>query len=108
MLNRLLGRHRSLRIGATIVGASALALGVASPAFAAQNVNNGNADNANAQNNIVVMGGSNTTFLVMSDLSELFNKATGCDTVGVSPDEQPLDYGCPGLNGEPGVAQPAA
>ena len=85
MLNRLLGRHRSLRIGATIVGASALALGVASPAFAAQNVNNGNADNANAQNNIVVMGGSNTTFLVMSDLSELFNKATGCDTVGVSP-----------------------
>ncbi len=108
MLNRLLGRHRSLRIGATIVGASALALGVASPAFAAQNVNNGNADNANAQNNIVVMGGSNTTFLVMSDLSELFNKATGCDTVGVSPDEQPLDYGCPGLNGEPGEAQPAA
>ena len=80
MLNRLLGRHRSLRIGATISGASALALGVASPAFAAQSVNNGNADNANARNNIVVMGGSNTTYLVMEGLSVVFNEATGCDT----------------------------
>jgi hypothetical protein len=108
MLNRLLGRHRKLRIGATIVGASALAVGFASPAFAAQSVNNGNADNANAQNNIVVMGGSNTTYLVMQDLSKIFNDATGCDLVGVSPNAQPLDYGCPGLNGEQGVTQPAA
>jgi hypothetical protein len=108
MLNRLLGRHRKLRIGATIVGASALAVGFASPAFAAQSVNNGNADNANAQNNIVVMGGSNTTYLVMQDLSKIFNSATGCDLVGVSPNAQPLDYGCPGLNGEQGVTQPAA
>ena len=60
MLKKLLGRHRALRIGATIVGASALAVGFASPAFAAQNVNNGNADNANAQNYLVVQGGSNT------------------------------------------------
>jgi hypothetical protein len=108
MLNRLLGRHRKLRIGATIVGASALAVGFASPAFAAQSVNNGNADNANAQNNIVVMGGSNTTYLVMQDLSKLFNDASGCDLVGVAPNAQPLDYGCPGLNGEQGQTQPAA
>ena len=35
MLKKLLGRHRVVRIGATIVGASALAVGFASPALAA-------------------------------------------------------------------------
>ena len=65
MLKKLLGRHRSLRIGATIVGASALAIGFASPALAAQNVNNGNADNATAQNYLIVQGGSNTAYLLM-------------------------------------------
>ncbi len=108
MLKKLLGRHRSLRLGATIVGASALAIGFATPALAAQNVNNGNADNANAQNYLVVQGGSNTTYQVMEALSVVFNGAPGCDDVGQSSAAQPLDYGCPGLNGEVGLAQPAA
>ncbi|HTU37572.1 MAG TPA: hypothetical protein VMF35_06110 [Acidimicrobiales bacterium] len=108
MLKRLLGRHRSLRIGATLVGASALAIGFASPALAAQNVNNGNADNANAQNYLVVQGGSNTAYLLMQAESDIFNQSPGCDLAGqASPNAQPLDYGCPGLNGEQGAAQPA-
>ncbi len=108
MLRKLLGRHRALRIGATIVGASALAVGFASPAFAAQNVNNGNAGNANAQNYLVVQGGSNTAYLVMQAEANIFNQAPGCDLAGQSGADQPLDYGCPGLNGEEGTAQPAA
>ena len=66
MLKKLLGRHRAMQIGVTLLGASALAVGFASPAFAAQSVNNGNADNANAQNYVVVQGGSNTAYGVMS------------------------------------------
>ncbi len=113
MLKKLLGRHRSLRIGATIVGASALALGFASPALAAQNVNNGNAGNANAQNYLIVEGGSNTAYLLMQSEASLFNASPGCDLVGMTSGtgttgEQPLDYGCPGLNGEVGTAQGAA
>ena len=42
MLKKLLGRHRAMQIGVTLLGASALAVGFASPAFAAQSVNNGN------------------------------------------------------------------
>jgi hypothetical protein len=108
MLKKLLGRHRSLRVGATIVGASALAIGVASPAFAAQNVNNGNADNANAQNYVVVEGGAQASYQLMLAESDIFNEAPGCDLLSVSGSAQPLDYGCPGLNGEAGVPQPPA
>jgi hypothetical protein len=112
MLKRLLGRHRSLRIGATIVGASALAIGFASPALAAQNVNNGNADNATAQNYLIVQGGSNTAYLLMQSEASLFNASPGCDLVGQTSNAlggiQPLDYGCPGLGGEGGTAQAAS
>lgn len=97
-----------MRIGATIVGASALAVGFAAPAFAAQNVNNGNASNANAQNYVVVQGGSNTTWALMSAEASLFNTAPGCDIVGVNNTTsiggiQPLDYGCPGMENEAGT-----
>ena len=109
MLKKLLGRHRALRLGATVVGASALVVGFASPAFAGnQGVNNGNADNAPAQNYLVVEGGSNTTYLVMQALSDIFNRAPGCDLVGQAGADQPLDYGCAGLNGDQGTPQPAA
>ncbi len=84
MLKKLLGRHRAMRIGVTLVGASALAVGFASPAFAAQNVNNGNADNANAQNYLMVQGGSNTAYGVMPAEADLFNSAPGCDLVGIN------------------------
>jgi hypothetical protein len=108
MLKKLLGRHRSLRIGASILGVSALAIGVASPAFAAQNVNNGNADNANAQNYLIVESGAAVSYQLMLAESNIFNQAPGCDLISVSGSEQPLDFGCPGLNGEAGVTQAPA
>jgi hypothetical protein len=109
MLKKLLGRHRFVRIGATIVGASALAIGFASPAFAAQNVNNGNADNATSLNYLIVQGGSNTAYPVMQAEADIFNSAPGCDLVGVTSTsaptgDQPLDYGCPGFNDSEGAA----
>jgi hypothetical protein len=117
MLKKLLGRHRTVQIGVTLLGASALALGFASPAFAAQSVNNGNADNANAQNYLVVQGGSQAAYDAMVAESDLFNSAPGCDLVGITgttaATAQPLDTGCPGLGTESGTteagtAQPAA
>ena len=94
-----------MRLGVTLVGASALAIGFASPALAAQNVNNGNAGNANAQNAIVVEGGAQASYQLMLAEADIFNQAPGCDLAGLSGTEQPLDYGCPGLNGEPGLTQ---
>ena len=108
MLKQRLGGHRGVRIGTVLAGVSALAIGFASPAFAAQNVNNGNADNANAQNYVIVQGGSQASYQLMLDVSNIFNQAPGCDLVGEPGADQPLDYGCPGLNGEEGTAQPAA
>ena len=109
MLNRLLGRHRKLRIGATIVGASALAVGFASPAFAGsecQQRERGQRQrpelpggDGRLEHHVLGHGGvvrpSSTKRLVV--------------TWSVYPAlGQPLDYGCPGLNGEAGQAQPAA
>ncbi len=109
MLKKLLVRHRAMRLGVTIVGASALAVGFASPAFAAQSVNNGRTDQPNAQNYIVVQGGSNTAYGVMSAEAALFNSAPGCDLVGQNSsapaEAQPLDYGCPGMGTESGTTE---
>ena len=82
MLKKLLGRHRSLRIGATILGASALAIGFASPAFAAQNVNNGNADNANAQNYLIVRGWFEHRVPPDAGRGRPLQPGPGCDLVG--------------------------
>ncbi len=102
MLKKLVARNRVLKLGATLVGASALAIGFASPAFAfSPQVPTGG--NANSANNLIVMGGSNTTYLMMQALSDIFNQAPGCDLVASSGSTQPLDYGCPGLNGEAGT-----
>ena len=73
MLKKLLGRHRATQVGVTLLGASALAVGFASPAFAAQSVNNGNADNANAENYLVVQGGSEAAYGAMVAEASLFN-----------------------------------
>jgi hypothetical protein len=118
MRKKLWARHRALQIGATLVGAAALAVGFASPALAAtgpgptgvenQSVNNGNADNTLAQNSIIVQGGAQTSYALMENLSVLFNEAPGCDLASVSGSAQPLDYGCPGLSGEEGTAQAGA
>ena len=111
MLKKLLGRHRMVRLGATIVGASALAVGFASPALAAgsQGVNNGGSNDSPAQNYLIVQGGSNTAYYLMQAEADIFNQAPGCDLAGLSSAIQPLDYGCPGLAPETqGAAQGAA
>ena len=60
----------------------------------------GNAPSANYN---IYQGGSNTTYLMMQQLADVFNQAPGCDLAASSGTAQPLDYGCPGLNGEPGT-----
>ncbi len=49
----------------------------------------------------------------MQGEAALFNESPGCDIVGQTSTSgasgvQPLDYGCPGLGGEAGTAQPSA
>lgn len=108
MPKRLFRGHRSLQIGAALAGASLLALGIASPAFAAQNVNNGNADNATAQNYLITEGGAQASYGLMLAEANIFNQAPGCDLLSLSGSEQALDYGCPGLNSEVGLTQAPA
>ena len=86
-----------MRLGVTLAGASALAIGFASPALAAQNVNNGNAGNANAQNAIIV-----EPAVSMLAEADIFTRPLRPRSA------QTLDYGCPGLNGEPGLTQAPA
>jgi ABC-type phosphate transport system substrate-binding protein len=100
MLKGLL-RTRALKLGASLVGASVLAVGFASPAFATQS----SGGNTQSKNYNIVSGGSNTTYLMMTSLSNLFNESPGCDLASASGTPQPLDYGCPGVNGEVGTTQ---
>jgi hypothetical protein len=100
MVKGLKVRHRALRAAVTFLGASALAVGFASPAFASQP----SGGNTAAKNYLIIQGGSNTTYLMMQALSSVFNQAPGCDLATASG-TQPLDYGCPGLNGEQGVTK---
>jgi hypothetical protein len=93
MLRELLARHRALRLGVSLVGASALVVGFASPAFATESTGG----NAPSSNYLIVEGGSNTTYDMMIQLSDLFNESPGCDLAS-STFVQPLDYGCPGIN----------
>ena len=99
MLKKLMARRGALRLGAGLLGASALAVGFATPALATQS-SGGNAPSANYN---IYQGGSNTTYLMMQQLADVFNQAPGCDLAASSGTAQPLDYGCPGLNGEPGT-----
>src|SRR5580704_3545247 len=98
MRRKLLARHRVLRLGVGLVGASALAVGFATPALATVS-SGGNSASANYQ---ILEGGSATTYDIMSQLSFLFNEAPGCDLQALSGTAQALDLGCPGINGEPG------
>jgi hypothetical protein len=94
MLKKLMARHGALRLGAGLLGASALAVGFASPALAAQS-GGGSAPSLNYN---IYQGGSNTTYLMMQQLADVFNQAPGCDLASLTNTAQPLDYGCPGLN----------
>jgi hypothetical protein len=98
MLKDLLARHRALSIGASLVGASVLAVGFASPAFATGSLTGPTGGNAPSQNYNIIEGGSETTYTMMTQLSNLFNEAPGCDLVP-NGGTKPLDYGCAGVVG---------
>jgi hypothetical protein len=91
MLKKLMARQRALKLGAGLLGASVLAVGFASPAFATAS-SGGNVVSANYN---IYQGGSNTTYLMMQQLADLFNQAPGCDLAVVTGQTQPLDYSCP-------------
>ena len=106
MLKELLARHRSMRVGVSLLGAAALAVGFASPALASEN-SGSPGNNVPSQNVNILEGGSNTAYLIMQAEADLFNASPGCDLTAGSGTEQELDYGCPGLNGDPGTNQSA-
>ena len=72
MLKKLMARPRVLRLGAGLLGASVLAVGFASPAFANQS-GGGNAPSANYN---IYQGGSNTTYLMMNQLATPVQRGT--------------------------------
>jgi ABC-type phosphate transport system substrate-binding protein len=80
-------RMRRARLSAVtgFIGASALIVGFAAPAGAAS---------APAANHMVIGGGSNTTYTMMSELSQLFNESPGCD-LAVPSGTQGDNYACP-------------
>jgi ABC-type phosphate transport system substrate-binding protein len=78
---------------------SAMVISIAAPSAVAATTT------SPAQNHVLLNGGSNTTYTMMQQLSELFNSAPGCDLLGTNPPStvQNLDYSCPT---NPAVAAP--
>ena len=72
--------------------------GFASPALATQSTGG----NASPAQYYIYQGGSATSYQMLVQLAADFNAAPGCDLASLSGTSQPLDIGCPGLNGEPG------
>ncbi len=99
MRRKLSARQRAAGLGAGLLGACLGVAGFASPALATQSTGG---NSGSAQYNIY-QGGSATTYQMEQQLADLFNAAPGCDLAASSGTAQPLDYGCPGLNGEPGT-----
>jgi ABC-type phosphate transport system substrate-binding protein len=98
MLKTLRQRRRGfIGLGAAL-GMSAMLLSIAVPAGAASTT-------SPAQNKVLLDGGSNTTYTMMQQLSDLFNAAPGCDLLGTNPPAttQNLDYSCPNA---PAVSPP--
>jgi hypothetical protein len=99
MRRKLSARQRAAGLGAGLLGACLGVAGFASPALATQS-KGGNSGSANYN---IYQGGAATTYQMEQTLADLFNAAPGCDLASSSGTAQPLDYGCPGLNGEPGT-----
>jgi ABC-type phosphate transport system substrate-binding protein len=98
MLKTLRQRRRGFVGLGAAVGTTAMVLSMAVPAGAASTT-------SPAQNDVLLSGGSNTTYTMMQQLSDLFNSAPGCDLVGTNGTDptQNLDYSCPT---SPAVAAP--
>jgi hypothetical protein len=97
MFKALFRRHRGLAVAASLLGVVALVAGMAGPAAAAGSDTGPTGGNNASGNYNIYQGGSNTTYLMMNGLAALFNESPGCD-LSSAASQQPLDYGCPGVN----------
>jgi hypothetical protein len=97
MLKALVRRHRGLAGAVSLLGAVALVAGIAGPAYGAGSDTGPTGGNNASGNYNIYQGGSNTTYIMMNGLATLFNESPGCDLSSFSS-QQPLDYGCPGIN----------
>lgn len=94
MRKTLLTRRRVMGASAAPLAALALSLGFSGAAFAGapQAPTGGNATSGNYA---IFQGGSNTTYLMMQALADVFDQAPGCDLASASGTPQPLNYACP-------------
>lgn len=83
--------RRVAAAGTCIVGVTAIAVGMAIPAGAAVTA---------PANNTIVGSGSNTTYLMMTALDDIFNTSVHCGLF-VATGTQPLNFVCPPATGDP-------
>jgi ABC-type phosphate transport system substrate-binding protein len=88
-------RRARLSVFAGLLGVSAAVVGFAVPAGAAT---------VPAANNLIIGVGSNTTYFMMTQLSDLFNESPGCDLV-VASGTQDNNYSCPSPQNSTGVGE---
>jgi ABC-type phosphate transport system substrate-binding protein len=88
-------RRARLSVLAGFLGVSAAVAGFAVPAGAAT---------VPAANNLIIGVGSNTTYFMMTQLSDLFNESPGCDLV-VASGTQNDNYSCPTPQNSTGVGE---
>ncbi len=80
-------RRGRLFKAALFLGSAALAVGVGVPA--------GATTLPNGSNDIIVGGGSATTYTMMTALGDLFNASPGCNLTNPTKADQQLNYSCP-------------
>ncbi|MGO9343137.1 MAG: hypothetical protein ACLP6E_11570 [Acidimicrobiales bacterium] len=82
----MLRKHRRGAVSAgAVMGTTLIALAMAVPA---------GASTVAAGNTVLNGGGSNTTYTMMQQLSDLYNSAPGCNLITSSSSTQELDYDC--------------
>jgi ABC-type phosphate transport system substrate-binding protein len=102
-MRKMLQRHRKGAFGlCTVVGAALITLVVAVPAGAIPP--DPSAGNTPAGNLNLNGGGSNTTYVMMQQLSDLYNTAPGCNLITQSSSALQLNYQCPTAYGATGGA----
>jgi ABC-type phosphate transport system substrate-binding protein len=87
MFKTLPKRPTLIAVVVSLLGVSAMTIGMTVPAGAASSP---------AQNSIIIGGGSNTTYSMMTQLSALFSSVPGCNPliVGSTAANQQVNYSC--------------
>jgi hypothetical protein len=104
---RLRRPHLATSVAVGVLSTMAIVLGTSSPAFAQSGLGGPTGGDSSAGNQLVVLGGSQATYQMITTLAAIFNQSPGCDLASSTSIGQPLDFGCPGVSGETGVAQPS-